>query len=200
MNLVFVGYRGTGKTVRSKIVAEKLGMQYIETDEEIEKLAGKKIPQIVAENGWSYFRKLEENAFAMAAKKNNVVISSGGGSIESAKNRKLMKTNSVVFWLRASPKTILARLQEDGGRPALTKKPPLQEIIDKTKERAPLYRQVANFVIDTDKLDEQQSAEMICRIFLRQRAKQATKMKSLQARRTKKAKPVPRQIKQRRRK
>ena len=89
MNIVLIGYRGTGKSAVGKILAAQLGRRLVSTDEEIIRRAGKSIPDLVAAQGWEYFRDLESAVCQDLAGRDNLVIDTGGGAILRDENRVL---------------------------------------------------------------------------------------------------------------
>ena len=151
MNIVLIGYRGTGKSVVGKILAAQLGRRLVATDEEIIRRAGKSIPDIVAAHGWEYFRDLETAVCQDLAGRDNLVIDTGGGAILRQENVKVLKNNGRLFWLTASVETIAARIGGDSQRPSLTgTKSHVVEIRDVLSERTPKYQAAADQSIATD--------------------------------------------------
>ena len=121
MNVVLIGYRGTGKSTVGKVVAARLGRQMVSTDEEIVRRAGSPIPQIVAAHGWDYFRDLESTVCQDLAGRDNLVIDTGGGAILRQQNVDVFKQSGLLIWLTASVETIAARIGSDTQRPSLTR-------------------------------------------------------------------------------
>jgi shikimate kinase len=151
MNVVLIGYRGTGKSTVGKIVASRLGRTMISTDSEIVKRAGQSIPEIVAQQGWDYFRDLESQVCQELAGRDGLVIDTGGGAILRAQNVEALKKTGILFWLTASVETITKRIGRDTQRPSLTgTKSFVDEIQEVLRERAPKYEAAANHVIATD--------------------------------------------------
>lgn len=151
MNLVLIGYRGTGKSTVGRLVAERLGMRYVCMDQEIEQKAGRSITEIVAASGWDSFRDLESELARELSAQDNLVIDTGGGAIVRPQNVLVLRTNSRLFWLKASVETITSRIQGDGSRPALTSgKTFVEEVAEVLAAREPLYRTAAHYEINTD--------------------------------------------------
>lgn len=151
MNVVLIGYRGTGKSTVGKVVAAQLGLILVSTDEEIVKLAGQSIPKIVEANGWEYFRDLEAKVCQELAGRTGLVIDTGGGAILRSRNVEVLKDTGRLFWLIASVNTITQRIGQDSQRPSLTgDKSFLDEIQDVLLERTPKYQAAADYVIETD--------------------------------------------------
>ena len=151
MNVVLIGYRGTGKSTVGKIVAARLGRTLISTDAEIVKRAGQSIPKIVAQHGWDYFRDLESQVCGELAGQDGLVIDTGGGAILRSENVEQLKRNGTLFWLTASVEAITQRIGRDNQRPSLTgTKSFVEEIEEVLRERTPKYQDAADHVITTD--------------------------------------------------
>ena len=151
MNIVLVGYRGTGKSTVGRLLAARLGRDLVSTDAEIVKRAQRTIPEIVAQEGWEYFRDLESSICGELAGRDQLVIDTGGGAILRAQNVEALKKNSTVVWLTASVETIAKRIGGDNQRPSLTgTKSFVDEIQDVLRERTPKYQAAADHSIATD--------------------------------------------------
>ena len=162
MNVVLIGYRGTGKSTVGKIVAARLGRELLSTDTEIVKLAGQTIPQIVEQHGWEYFRDLETKMCQGLAGKDGLVLDTGGGAILRPQNVDMLKRTGKLFWLTASVETIAKRIGSDTQRPSLTgTKSFIDEIQDVLRERAPKYQAAADHVIETEGKSVSQVADEI---------------------------------------
>jgi len=152
MNLVLIGYRGTGKSVIAELLADKLKMKIFGMDAEIVKKAGLSIPEIVEKYGWPKFRDIETAIAGQAGQLDNVIVDTGGGVIERPENVKALRLNARIFWLKASVDTIVSRIETDSGRPALTAgKSFTEEVADILTQRTPKYRNAADYEIETDK-------------------------------------------------
>jgi shikimate kinase len=166
MNLVLIGYRGTGKSTVAQILSQKLGMAAVSLDEEIVREAGMPIPEIVEKLGWTWFRDLESEIARRFGERNDLIIDAGGGVILRPENTENLRRNGVVFWLEASVEVIVDRIQESTERPALTEgKSFLEEVEEVLSERMPLYRAAADREIDTDPLTPTAVADEIIREF-----------------------------------
>lgn len=162
MNIVLIGYRGTGKSVIGQILAERLGMKCIGIDAEIVKKAGMSIPDFVAKNGWPKFRDLESELALEFSKLDNVIIDTGGGIIERPENIVALRNNGVIFWLKASVPVIVARISGGTERPALTEgKTFTEEVAEVLERRIAKYQDAARYAIDTDHLTPKQIADRI---------------------------------------
>ncbi len=162
MNILLIGYRGTGKSVVGMIVAEALRMKYISMDARIVEKAGMTIPEIVEKHGWPGFRDMETEIARELARNDNILIDSGGGVIERPENIDALRANSRIVWLKASVATIVSRIQGDTQRPSLTGgKSFTDEVAEVLERRTPKYASSADFDIDTDPLTAEQVAERI---------------------------------------
>ena len=166
MNIVLIGYRGTGKSVVGELLALHLGMSCIGMDAKIVDRAGMSIPEIVERFGWTEFRDIESEMIFELSGLDNIIIDTGGGVIERPENIEALKRNSRIFWLRASVDTIVRRIQADSQRPALTTgKTFTEEVAEVLDQRIPKYKRAAQYEIDTDALTPEQVAERIIEIF-----------------------------------
>lgn len=162
MNIVLIGYRGTGKSTVGKILSEKLSRPLIPMDELIVKKAGLSIPEIVKKHGWDYFRDLESEVAVEVSNKDNCIIDCGGGVILRDENLKNLKKNGKCFLLKADIDTIISRIQGDANRPALKEGMSFKEEQEKVlKEREPKYKVAADIEIDTSMLNIDQAVEKI---------------------------------------
>ena len=151
MNIVLIGYRGTGKSTAGRLLAARMGRELVSTDAEIVKRAQRTIPEIVAQEGWEYFRDLESDICRELASRDQLVIDTGGGAILRAQNVEALKKNGILFWLTASVETIVKRIGGDNQRPSLTgTKSFVDEIHDVLRERTPKYQEAADHIITTD--------------------------------------------------
>ncbi|HKP00347.1 MAG TPA: shikimate kinase, partial [Nitrospiraceae bacterium] len=150
MNIVLIGYRGTGKSTVGKLLAARLGRELVSTDAEIMKRAKRTIPEIVTQEGWEYFRNLESDICRELASRDKLVIDTGGGAILRTQNVEALKKNGTLFWLTASVETIEKRIGGDDQRPSLTgSKSFVDEIQDVLRERTPNYQAAADHTIAT---------------------------------------------------
>ncbi|MDH5335305.1 MAG: shikimate kinase [Nitrospira sp.] len=162
MNVVLIGYRGTGKSTVGKLVAARLDRVLVSTDAEIVKLVSHSIPEIVEQHGWEYFRDLETKICLDLAGRDGVVIDTGGGAILRSQNVESLKRTGKLFWLTAPVETIAKRIGADTQRPSLTgTKSFIDEIQDVLRERTPKYQAAADFVIETDGKSTTQVADEI---------------------------------------
>ncbi len=166
MNLVLIGYRGTGKSTVARLLGERLGMEVVSLDDEVVRAAGASIPAIVAEHGWPHFRDLEATVTKRVAARTNVVIDAGGGVILRDENVQSLRQGGTLFWLQASVPTIVARIERGTDRPALIAgKSFTEEVEDVLRERTPRYTAAAHYTIDSDTLTPAAAAAEIARLY-----------------------------------
>lgn len=151
MNIVLIGYRGTGKTAAAALLAAHCNLAVVHLDAEIERSAGQPIPQIVTERGWPGFRDLEEEVVRTWAARDGLVLDCGGGVVEREANFARLRSAGPVFWLTASVPTIVQRIAGAAHRPSLTgTKTFTEEVAEVLARRTPLYQRLAHYRIDTD--------------------------------------------------
>lgn len=162
-HVVFIGYRGCGKTTVGALVAKSLGVPFIDTDELIAVDSGMTIAEVFASESESGFRRREASAIRRATSGGAAVISVGGGAVLLADNVTRLKSNGVVIWLTASAETLQSRMGADGSsretRPPLTSACGLDETRTLLAVREPLYRESADVAFSS----EGQSPEQIAR-------------------------------------
>ena len=173
MNLVLIGYRATGKTTLARVLTERLpGWKWIDADVEIERRAGKTIAQIFADSGEPAFRDIESQVIRDLCGQSHLVLAAGGGAPLREENREAMRAdgNNKIVWLKAPASVIYMRMTGDATtasrRPNLTDKDPLAEIEHLLAVREPIYRELADFEIETVGRDPDQLAnEILCHLF-----------------------------------
>lgn len=163
MNIALVGFMGTGKTSAGKLAAKKLGLKYVDTDEEIEKKAGITVSEIFSNFGEPYFRDLEAKTIKEISERGGQVISCGGGAVLRDENIKNLKAGGIVVCLSASPEAIFERIKHEAHRPLIQVPDPKKRIRELLAERAPHYAK-ADETIDTTKLTIAQVASEIIRL------------------------------------
>ncbi len=153
-NVALIGFMGTGKTDVGRLLAEKLGKDFIEVDELIEKRAGKTIPEIFQQDGEIAFRELEIEATRQAAEKRNAVIACGGGAVLNQINVDRLREHGVIIYLTASPEVILKRTSSDTDeRPLLVAEDKASRVEKLLNFRRPFYERAADITVNTSELD-----------------------------------------------
>jgi shikimate kinase len=165
VNIVLIGYRGTGKTAVGVLVAERLRMRYVGMDQSIVERAGMSIPEIVERHGWQGFRDLESAVARELAGLDDAVIDTGGGIIERPENIEALRANACIIWLKASVETIVSRIEGGTQRPSLTgAKTFTEEVAEVLGRRTPMYQRAAQHEIDTDQFTAEDVADRIVEI------------------------------------
>ncbi|MDD5680650.1 MAG: shikimate kinase [Candidatus Omnitrophica bacterium] len=163
-NIVLVGFMGTGKTAVAKEIAHDLGMQFVSTDELIEKKSGMLINDIFFKKGESCFRELEREVMIEVSAGDYSVIDTGGGAVINELNVKDLKTSGVLFCLNAAAEEILKRISNETHRPLLKVDNPLDQINYLLKKREPYYSR-ADYQIDTNGRSAKEVAKEIIEIY-----------------------------------
>ncbi len=146
--IVLTGFMGTGKTEVGKMLAEELGWDFLDMDEEIESRESRSIAAIFEESGEAYFRSLESELCREIISLDRTVVAAGGGTVISPENRSLLLSSGLIVNLKATPKTILSRVSGSAARPLLNVDDPEQRIHELLIQRAPAYDALP-FHVDT---------------------------------------------------
>ena len=153
-SVALIGFMGTGKTAVGKVLAEKLGKEFVELDPLIVEKAGKAIPRIFAEDGEITFRELEIAVTKDVSGNKNVVIACGGGVPLNKINIDRLSQEAVIVYLTATPNVIFERTSADKEeRPLLKVKEPTHAIRALQDYRKPFYERAADITINTSGLD-----------------------------------------------
>jgi shikimate kinase len=160
MNIVLIGFMGTGKTAVADALARRLGWERIDTDALIVERAGMSIPDIFAQDGEPHFRDLETAVIRDLAGKRRCVVSTGGGCVMRVDNLRALRATGTVISLAARPDVIMARCKGDTNRPLLQGENPLATIHELLGLRSPLYAQ-AHHTVDTSDLTIDQVVDAI---------------------------------------
>jgi len=162
-NVFLVGPMGVGKTTIGKLLAEQLSTQFFDSDHEIEASTGADIPWIFDVEGESGFRAREIKMIDQLSKKSNIVLATGGGAIIAAENRKCLAERGTVVYLRASIEQQVERTSRDKNRPLLQTDDPEKKIIELMEIREPLYQEIADIIVDTNKRNTRAVSIDICK-------------------------------------
>jgi shikimate kinase/3-dehydroquinate synthase len=152
---------GAGKTTIGRILARKLGKRFIDSDHEIEARTGASIPWIFEIEGEQSFRRREAEVIRDLASQKGIVLATGGGAILHPDNRACLKAAGVVIYLRANVNSIMVRVSHDKNRPLLQTADPRKKLEELTAQREPLYREIADLVIDTGRPNVQSMVQTI---------------------------------------
>ena len=148
--VVLVGPPGAGKSTVGALVAQRLGVAFRDTDDDVEADAGKPITDIFVDDGEPAFRALERAAVERALAEHDGVLALGSGAVLAVENREaLVRSGSQVVHISASPRASFERVGLATSRPVLALNP--RAMLTKlAEERAPLYAEVATAVVETD--------------------------------------------------
>jgi shikimate kinase len=162
-NLVFLGMMGSGKSSIGSIISNKLNIDFVDVDKEIENKLNMKISKIFENNGEKYFRNIEELITLKFLKKNKTVISLGGGAFLNNKIKKEVLDNHISFWLNWDIKTLVNRIKDSKKRPIALKASKI-ELEDLIKNRSIVYSK-AMYKIDCENLSKNDIVKNILKIY-----------------------------------
>jgi shikimate kinase len=161
-NIYLIGPMGTGKTAVGKYLARLLGMPFVDSDAEIERVAGVDIPYIFDQEGEAGFRRREREAVAELCAREPLILATGGGAVLAPENRQQLQANGVVVFLQTSVAQQLQRVGTGRGRPLLHGGADMARKLEELRElREPLYREIADLVLVTDNRRVAKVAELI---------------------------------------
>jgi shikimate kinase len=153
-HIALIGFRASGKSLVGKLLAQELGLSFVDMDEVLVTISGRRIDQWVQAEGWEPFRQAESDLLERLAREQDLVVATGGGVVLSSRNRDLLKDHFLVIWLKASPETTYLRMLADpatqANRPAFTTLPLREEIQKILAERSDLYEETAHIIFETD--------------------------------------------------
>jgi shikimate kinase len=142
---------GAGKSTVGKVLAKKLGRRFLDADHVIEERCGVKIPVIFEMEGEEGFRKREAQTIRDITAEEDVILATGGGAILLPENRKALSERGTVIYLHANPIELWHRTRGGDGRPLLKNGDPKKILENLYAIRDPLYREIADHVIETGK-------------------------------------------------
>ncbi len=148
-NIFLVGPMGAGKTTIGRQLAEALGMDFVDSDQAIEARTGATIPWIFDVEGEAGFRKREKAMIDELTRRQNVVLATGGGAVLDPENRRHLQSRGTVIYLHADIDQLLERTRKDRNRPLLQTDDPRARLEALMAERDPLYREVADIILET---------------------------------------------------
>jgi len=148
-NLFLIGLMGAGKTTVGRVLARRLAKEFHDTDQEIEERTGVRVSTIFDVEGEEGFRRREVEALERLSALDNLVLATGGGAVLDARNREHLKARGCVVYLHARPAELAKRLGRDRSRPLLQGEDPLTRLEQLYALRDPLYREVADLVMET---------------------------------------------------
>ena len=150
-NLFLVGMPGCGKSTLGRLLARRLDKRFYDADVELERRLGVSIPVIFELEGEHGFRDREEAVLTDLVTQTNIVLSTGGGVVLRLANRERLKEGGTVLYLHATPDTLWERTRHSKHRPLLQAPDPFARVQELYATRDALYREVADFVIESDR-------------------------------------------------
>ncbi len=148
LSLALVGMPGCGKSTVGRHLARQLGLRFVDSDVEVEKRIGMPIRDYFTTQGEAAFRDIEQDAIEELTGEAGLVLATGGGAVLRPSNRDALHSRTHVFYLRSTPEELFRRLRHDTHRPLLQVADPLLRLRDLYRERDPLYRRTAHFVVE----------------------------------------------------
>jgi len=162
-NIYLIGPMGTGKTAVGKHLGRLLGVPFIDSDKEIEHVAGVDIPYIFEREGEAGFRQREREAIAALTQREPIVLATGGGAILAPENRQLLRETGTVVFLQTSLAQQLLRVGKGRGRPMLKGLDMPRRLAELRAIRDPLYAEIADLTLTTDNRRVSKVAELALR-------------------------------------
>lgn len=157
-HIVLIGMMGAGKSTCGALLGKKLGRTVVDTDTLIEQQTGRTISELFASEGEAYFRDLETQLVHELAEQHNLIIATGGGLPLREVNRKVLKENGIVFWLKRDPaETYRAGAMEH--RPLAQQG--LKSFVERFQMRTPFYEMAADYVIESGTTPEETVDEIV---------------------------------------
>ena len=154
-NIILTGFMGTGKTTLGRLLAKRIGYEFVDTDALIEAQTGQTITELFQTQGEAVFRKLESKLVEELAQKEGLVIATGGGLVLNPKNVAALRKTGQIICLTASPEEILSRISNQKGiRPLLQEKNPQAKIIELLQQRAAVYQQFSQLSTSKQTLEQ----------------------------------------------
>ncbi|HMM47207.1 MAG TPA: shikimate kinase [Thiobacillaceae bacterium] len=161
-NLFLVGLMGAGKTTVGRLLARHYGCTFHDSDHEIEARTGVRIPVIFEIEGEAGFRRREEAVIADLTTLSGIVLATGGGAVLSAANRENLRKNGTVVYLCGTPERLFERTRHDRNRPLLQTEDPLGRLRELYRQRDPLYREIADVIVDTGRQGVGSMTRVLC--------------------------------------
>jgi len=166
-NLILIGFMGTGKSTVARFCAQKLGWVFTDTDLLIELRLQSRIADVFLQHGEAYFRRIELETLREVLQGSGQAVATGGGIVTQPEALALLEqsrtSGSRVVWLQARPEVILQRVGSSPTRPLLNTSSPMESILDLLAKREKLYRQAADYAVDTSDLTIDQVVDSIIR-------------------------------------
>ncbi|MEW8015321.1 MAG: shikimate kinase AroK [Candidatus Sedimenticola endophacoides] len=150
-NIFLIGPMGAGKTTIGRQLAAVLGLGFHDSDREIQRRTGVDIPTIFDFEGEVGFRRREREVIDQLTQADGLVLATGGGAVADAANRGCLAARGTVVYLHCAPEQQYQRTACDRSRPLLRTEDPLARLRELMAEREPLYRELADVVVSTER-------------------------------------------------
>ncbi|MDQ2688676.1 MAG: shikimate kinase [Chloroflexota bacterium] len=158
--LILIGMMGSGKTTVGSLLSLATGWQYVDNDELVRRLTGRSARQVLEERGEQRLRKVETDALRLGTELSGpIIVGVAAGTILDQANRDRLRQAGLVVWLRTDPAVLRKRAASATHRPFVDTD--LDWIARTAEERAPLYAEVADLVVDTDATSPDESVRII---------------------------------------
>lgn len=160
-NIYLVGLMGAGKTTVGRELARRLGRRFVDSDEEIELRTGVPIPTIFDIEGETGFRAREVQMLLSLTQETGLVMATGGGAVLDPCNRANLANSGMVIYLYAQPRQLWERTRNGRNRPLLQVADPLARLEELYVQRDPLYREIADIVVESGSGDASQLVKQL---------------------------------------
>jgi shikimate kinase len=160
-NIFLVGMMGAGKTTLGRALAQRTGLEFVDTDRVLVERTGVPVTTIFEIEGEDGFRRRESGVLAELAERQGCVVATGGGAVLAAENRRTMRDSGTVIYLRARVESLWERTRHDTTRPLLATPNPRATLAQILEARDPLYRDAAHLIVETG---SQSAATLVNRV------------------------------------
>ncbi len=174
-SLFLIGPMGAGKSTIGRLLAKSLGLEFLDSDKEIERQTGVSIPMIFEYEGEAGFRQREATVIAELTQQTPIILATGGGAVLRPENRLHLRERGFVVYLHCPVDKQLERTHRDTHRPLINKGNPRQTLTELFTQREPLYRELADCVIDSGQTPSRMVVQHIIRAYEQHTARQHPK-------------------------
>jgi shikimate kinase len=161
LTIALVGMPGSGKSTVGRQLARHLGLEFVDSDAAVEQRLGMPIRDWFALHGEESFRDVEQAVIEDLTQRPGMALATGGGAVLRPSNRHALHARCHVFYLRASPEELFRRLRHDHVRPLLQVPDPMKRLRELYRDRDPLYRRTAHFVVEAARPSVQGLTSMV---------------------------------------